>query len=109
MAELIEKLNELFGAETSDRDQLVYVKHVIMGKLLESETLRQQAANNTKGQFSNSPDLNKEVENATMASLDAHTTMATHVLSSPAAQKAMLDILLNHASLWETLRGQVAS
>jgi type I restriction enzyme R subunit len=109
MAELIEKLNELFGAETTDQDQLVYVKHVIMGKLLESETLRQQAANNTKEQFSNSPDLNKEVQNATMASLDAHTTMATHVLNSPAAQKAMLDILLNHASLWETLRGQIAS
>lgn len=109
MAELIEKLNELFGADTTDQDQLVYVRHVIMGKLLESETLRQQAVNNSKEQFSNSPDLNKEVQEATIASLDAHTSMATQVLNSPAAQKAMLDILLNHASLWETLRGQIAS
>lgn len=108
MAELIEKLNELFGADTTDQDQLVYVRHVIMGKLLESETLRQQAVNNSKEQFSNSPDLNKEVQEATIASLDAHTSMATQVLNSPAAQKAMLDILLNHASLWETLRGQIA-
>jgi len=38
MAELIEKLNELFGGETTDQDQLVYVNHVIKGKLLESAT-----------------------------------------------------------------------
>ncbi len=109
MAELIAKLNELFGADTSDRDQLVYVKHVIMGKLLESETLRQQAANNTKEQFANSPDLNHELQNATIASLDAHSAMATRVLNSPSAQKAMMDILLNHSQLWENLRGQLAS
>ena len=28
-------------------------------------------------------------------------------LNSTAAQKAMLDILLNHSKLWEFLRGQV--
>jgi type I restriction enzyme R subunit len=106
MGELIAKLNELLGGDTTDQYQLVYVKHVIMGKLLESEKLRQQAANNTKEQFANSPDLNTEFQNATMASLDAHTSMASQILNSPGAQKAMLDILLNHTRLWETLRGQ---
>jgi type I restriction enzyme, R subunit len=109
MGELIAKLNEIFGSDTSDQDQLVYARHVIMGKLLESELLQQQAANNTKEQFSNSPDLNSEFKNATIASLDAHTTMATQVLNNSDAQRAMLDLLLNQSRLWETLRGQWAS
>ncbi len=38
-AEIIEKLNELLGAETTDQDQLVYVNHVRLW-----ETLRGQLA-----------------------------------------------------------------
>jgi type I restriction enzyme R subunit len=74
MAEVIEKLNGLFGAGTTDEDQLVYVNDVIKGKLLESERLRQQAASNTKEQFANSPDLKTELLNAIMGALDAHTS-----------------------------------
>lgn len=109
MAELIEKLNELFGAETTDQDQLVYVNSVIKGKLLESETLRQQAANNTKEQFANSPDLKTELMNAIMGALDAHTSMSTQALNCPTVQNGIKDILLNHARLWEVLRGDLAS
>ena len=109
LAELIERLNELFGGDTTNQDQLVYVNHVIKGKLLESVTLQRQAANNTKEQFGNSPDLNTEFQNATIASMDAHNSMATQVLNSPAAQKAMIDILLNHAGLWEALRTRAGS
>jgi type I restriction enzyme R subunit len=109
MAELIEKLNELFGADTTEQDQLVYVNHVIKGKLLESETLRQQAANNTKEQFANSPDLKTELLNAIMGALDAHTTMSTKALNSPTVQSGLKDILLNHSDLWETLRARAAS
>jgi type I restriction enzyme R subunit len=104
MGQLIEKLNELFGSETTDQDQLVYVNHVLMGKLLESETLRQQAANNTKEQFANSPDLKTELLNAIMEALDAHTVMSTQALNSPRVQKGISDILLNSAKLYETLR-----
>ena len=104
--ELIEKLNQLFGADTTDQDQLVYVNHVIKGKLLESETLKQQAANNTKEQFANSPDLRTEVLNAIMGALDAHTSMSTQALNSAAVQSGIRDILLNHSALYETLREQ---
>ena len=106
MRELIEKLNQLFGADTTDQDQLVYVNQVIKGKLLESETLRQQATNNSKEQFANSPDLKTELLNAIMGALDAHTSMSTQALNSPAVQTGMRDILLNHADLYETLRGR---
>ena len=109
MGELISKLNELFGAETTDQDQLVYVNHVIKGKLLESETLRQQATNNTKEQFANSPDLKTELLNAIMGALDAHTSMSTQALNSPTVQSGIKDILLNHSGLWETLRAKKAS
>ena len=40
---IIEKLNTLFEGDLTDDDQLVYVNHVIMGKLLESARLVQQA------------------------------------------------------------------
>ncbi|MFZ2281203.1 MAG: type I restriction endonuclease [Prosthecobacter sp.] len=104
MAELIEKLNDLFGAETTEQDQLVYVNHVIRGKMLESETLRQQAANNTKEQFATSPDLDKELENAIVEALDAHTSMSTKALNSEVVRRGLKNILLNHADLWELLR-----
>ena len=104
MAVLIEKLNDLFGADTSEQDQLRYVNGTLFGKVAESTTLQQQAANNTKEQFANSPDLKTELQNAIMASYDAHTSMSTQALNSPIVLHGLLDILLNHSQLYETLR-----
>ena len=109
LAEIIQKVNDLFQGELTDQDKLVYVNHVIKGKLLESETLQQQAKNNTKEQFANSPDLKTELLNAIMGALDAHSVMSTQALNSPAVQSGMKDILLNHAGLYETLRAQQVS
>ena len=109
MAELIEKLNDLFGSETSEQDQLRYVNGTILGKVAESAKLQQQAANNTKEQFSNSPDLKTELQNAIIASYDAHTAMSTKALNSPAVMHGLLDILLNHAGLYERLRSSASS
>jgi type I restriction enzyme, R subunit len=104
LREIIEKVNDLFEGDLTDEDKLVYVNNVIKGKLLESETLRQQAANNTKEQFANSPDLKTELLNAIMDALEAHTVMSKQALNSPSVQSGMKDILLNHSRLWETLR-----
>lgn len=104
LEEIIERVNDLFEGDLSDQDKLVYVNNVIKGKLLESETLRQQAVNNTKEQFANSPDLNSELINAIMGALDAHTLMSTQALNSSTVQSGLKDILLDHAHLWETLR-----
>lgn len=103
--EIIEKVNDLFEGELSDQDKLVYVNNVIKGKLLESEKLQQQATNNTKEQFANSPDLKSELLNAIMGALDAHALMSTQALNSSSVRGGMKDILLNHAGLYETLRG----
>ncbi|EXI84115.1 MAG: Type I restriction enzyme EcoR124II R protein [Candidatus Accumulibacter regalis] len=106
--EIIAKLNDLFDGELTEQDKLVYVNQVIKGKLLESGKLQQQAANNSKKQFANSPDLKTELMNAIMGALDAHTAMSTQALNSITVQNGMKDILLNHAGLWEMLREQAA-
>ena len=106
--EIIEKVNSLFDGELTDQDKLVYVNNVIKGKLLESEMLRQQAANNTKEQFAESPDLNRATQNAIIESLDAHSSMSTQALNSPTVLRGLIDILLNHANLWESLRDKAA-
>ncbi|WP_217349259.1 hypothetical protein [Polaromonas sp. C04] len=102
------RLNDLFEGELTDQDKLVYVNNVIKGKLLESTTLQQQATNNTKEQFANSPDLKTELLNAIMGALDAHTAMSTQALNSASVQGGLKDILLNHAQLYETLRERAA-
>ena len=48
--------------------------------------------------------MRTELLNAIMTALDAHTLMSTQALNSPAVQKGLKDILLNHARLWESLR-----
>ena len=106
LAEIIAKLNELFSGELGDNDKLPYVCSVIRGKLLESSTLRQQAAANSKEQFSNSPDLNKALLDAIIGALDAHQLMSTQALNSEDVREGMIDILLNHTNLYEDLRDQ---
>jgi type I restriction enzyme R subunit len=71
LAEIIAKLNDLFSAELSENDKLTIVRSVIRGRLLQSETLRQQAAANSKEPFSNSPHLNKALLDASIGALDA--------------------------------------
>jgi type I restriction enzyme R subunit len=102
--EIIKKVNDLFEGELSDQDKLVYVNNVIKGKLLESETLKQQAANNTKEQFANSPDLGKELMNAIIGALDAHTTMSTQALASEEVRERLKEVLLGPARLYESLQ-----
>jgi type I restriction enzyme R subunit len=108
LREIIAKVNDLFTGEVTEQDKLVYVNNVLMGKLLESETLKQQANSNTKEQFANSPDLKREILNAVMGALDAHTAMSTQALNSERVRIGLQDVLLNEAKLWETLRGRSA-
>jgi type I restriction enzyme R subunit len=108
LSEIIAKVNDLFSGELSEQDKLVYVNDVLKGKLLESDTLVQQAASNSKEQFANSPDLKRELLNAIIGALDAHTAMSTQALNSEAVQRGLQDILLNHSDLYESLRNRAA-
>ncbi|MEX1127697.1 MAG: type I restriction endonuclease, partial [Vicinamibacterales bacterium] len=104
LSEIIAKLNDLFEGDLTDDDQLVYVNNVIMGKLLESQKLQQQAANNTKEQFGASPTLTSGITDAIMDAMDAHATMSKQALNSDKIREGIKDILLNYAGLWEALR-----
>ena len=104
LSEIIARVNDLFEGELTDQDKLVYVNDVLKGKLLESETLRQQAASNTKEQFASSPDLKAELVKAIIDALDAHTTMSSQALASEQVQRGLRDVLLDHAGLYESLR-----
>ena len=106
MNEIIEKVNDLFKGELTDNDKLVYVNNVILGKLLESKILIQQALNNSKEQFANSPDLDDSLMNAIMEALDAHNLMSSQALSSESVRKGLKAILLGPAKLYESLRDQ---
>lgn len=106
LAEIIEKVNDLFQGDVTEDDRLVYVNNVIKGKLLESETLVEQAANNSKEQFSSSPDLSQAILDAVMDALDAHTTMSKQALDSEQIRDGMKDVLLGPGQLWEALRAK---
>ncbi|MFN9871924.1 MAG: type I restriction endonuclease subunit R [Cyanobacteriota bacterium] len=104
LSEIIAKLNDLFTGDLSDTDKVTYVRSVIRGKLLESPTLRQQAAANSKEQFANSPDFGTALMDAIISALDAHQTMSSQALNSAEVRDGLKDILLNQTSLYEDLR-----
>ncbi len=104
LAEIIARVNDLFEGDLTDNDQLVYVNNVLKGKVLKSEILREQAGNNTKEQFANSPDLSYELLNAIMDAFAAHSTMSRQALDSVKLRDGLKDILLGPAQLYEALK-----
>jgi type I restriction enzyme R subunit len=106
LTEIIEKVNGLFEGQLTDGDQLHYVNGAIKGKLLENETLMQQAGSNSKEQFANSPDLKDALMHAIMDALEAHSTMSSQALRSERVRNGLKDILLGPAQLYEALRAK---
>jgi type I restriction enzyme R subunit len=106
LEEIIAKVNDLFEGDLTDDDRLVYVNNVIKGKLLASQELVTQASNNTKAQFANSPTLSKEIMNAVMGALEAHTAMSTQAINSEKVREGLKDVLLGPAQLYEALRAK---
>ncbi|MBF0612461.1 MAG: type I restriction endonuclease subunit R [Magnetococcales bacterium] len=105
LAEIIARVNALFEGEWTDGDMLSFV-NTISKKMVESPILTQQADNNTKGQFANSPDLPTEWTNAIMDALTAHSTMSKQALGSEKTRRGLLEILLGPGQLYELLRSR---
>lgn len=105
LSEILAKVNDLFDGELSDDDRLVYVNHV-KGKLLESDILVQQASNNSKGQFDNSPDLDSALTDAIIDAFGAYTAMSKQALDSERVRAGLKDVLLGPAGLYEALRAR---
>ena len=105
LAEIVARVNDLFEGELTEQDEIAYVQ-TLKGKLLESATLAQQAAGNTKEQFESSPDLSRELTEAIMNVFEAHTSMSTQALNSERVRNGLRAILLGPAQLYEALREQ---
>jgi type I restriction enzyme R subunit len=106
LTEILSKLNDLFQGDVTDDDQLIYVNNVIKGKLMESETLVQQALHNSKEQFSNSPNLRPALTDAIIDASEAHNAMSKKALGSAELREALLEILLGPGQLYESLRAR---
>lgn len=106
LTEIITKVNDLFDGELTEDDKLVYVNNVLKGKLLESPLLVQQASNNSKEQFANSPDLANGILNAIMDAFTAHSEMSKQALESDKVRSGLKDVLLGPAQLYEALRAR---
>lgn len=105
LSQIVEKINELFGADTTDGDKLSWLNSQ-REKLLESEVLAQQAANNTKEQFASSPDLTRVFIDALIDSHSAQSNLSLQALNSEQIQHEVINLLLGPARLYEALRGQ---
>ncbi|PZW36965.1 type I restriction enzyme R subunit [Humitalea rosea] len=103
LAQIIQALNDLFEGELTDGDRVAFAESV-RTKLMESETLRAQAAANTREQFVNSPNLREELLNAIISTMEAHGSMSRQALNSEAIQAGLLSVLLGPGALWECLR-----
>ena len=98
-------MNDLFdGGELTDGDKLSYVTGAIKTKMMENETLRQQANNNSKEQFSQSPDLRKALMDAIIDAMSAHESMSKQALNSEKVREGLKEVLLGPAQLYEALR-----
>jgi type I restriction enzyme R subunit len=106
LEQIIAAINDLFEDEVTDGDAVTYVDSVLKTKLMESETLRAQAAANTKEQFESSPSLNEELLNAIMDAMAAHQSMSKQALNSESIRARILATLLGPGALWEALRAQ---
>ena len=101
---IIARVNDLFEGDLTPGDKLLYVNNAIKGKLLECEVLIEQAVNNTKEQFANSPDLDARILDAVMDALASFTSMSKQALESEKVRADIKSILLGPAGLYEALR-----
>ena len=103
-AEIILAINKLFEGDVTDSEAAADVDSVIKGELLELPTLRDQAAANTKKQFSNSPTLQCELTGDSIDPPAAHQKMSTQALGSEIVRVGILSALMGPGLLWERLR-----
>jgi type I restriction enzyme, R subunit len=66
----------------------------IKDRLEESETLQQQAQNNSLPQFSASPDLHDEFVAAVIGAMESHTDLSTQILNNSALSRKLLGELV---------------
>ena len=93
LEEVIAQINDLFSGDHPDSSVRNVVTH-IKDRLEESETLQQQAQNNSLSQFSASPDLQNEFIGAVIGAMESHTDLSTQILNNPELKQKLLGELV---------------
>lgn len=104
LAEIVEKMNDLFAGELTDADLVGYVT-MIKGKLLESDKLAEQAANNTAEQFAMG-DFKEVLTDLVIEGQEAHNKIADQLLKDERTFAAIQSVLSD--VIWHQLRSQRA-
>ncbi|AGB21656.1 helicase, type I site-specific restriction-modification system restriction subunit [Mycobacterium sp. JS623] len=93
LEDVIAQINDLFSGDHPDSSVRSVVTHV-KDRLEESETLQQQAQNNSLAQFSASPDLQNEFVGAVIGAMESHSDLSTQILNnSEISQKLMGELV----------------
>lgn len=116
LAELIEKLNNAFGKDISDKDKVALAVHV-SEKLRDDKVVMEQVLNNTKEQALNNTKeqalkakLPQAVVPIIVQAMQSHQTMAQKLLSDEVVRNIFLDVVYeilrqdNGMSLFEETR-----
>jgi type I restriction enzyme R subunit len=91
LAELIEKLNNSFGKDITDTDQVAFAVHV-SEKLRADSVVMAQVQNNTMEQTMKA-DLPSKAISAIAAAMSSHTSMATKLLSDESTREVFLTVV----------------
>jgi type I restriction enzyme, R subunit len=84
---VIAQINELFSGDHPDSSVRNVVTH-IKDRLEESETLQQQAHNDSLSQFSASPDLHSEFVTAVIGAMDSSADLSAQILNNPEVRRS---------------------
>jgi type I restriction enzyme R subunit len=96
IAEIIEKLNELFDdGSLSDADKVGLFNH-IAEKMMENEDINTQAKANTREQFKHSPKISDVLTDSLIAALDSYKSMGNKVLQDKSAMNRLQSLLVDY-------------
>lgn len=105
LQEVIDRLNELFGAEDFTASQPESFVRALLDRMMEDESLVQQARVNSVKQFAESPDFDEAVVDAVSDNRDAHGRIADYFWSDAPGRPTLILAL---AKAFHELAAEVA-
>ena len=90
LQEVIDRLNDLFGAEEFSASQPESYVRALIERMLENEALVQQARVNTVRQFAESPDFDEAVVDAVSDNQGAHNKIADYLFANAPGRPVLI-------------------
>jgi type I restriction enzyme R subunit len=90
LSEVIDRLNDLFGAEEFTASQPESFVRALIDRMLENEPLVQQARVNTVKQFAESPDFDEAVVDAVSDNQGAHKRIADYLFADAPGRPVLI-------------------